>query len=137
MNIKKGIRARKKFWSSGASLHAKIFVFDRKAIFVGSANLAPRSRYINTELGIVVESPELAEQVASQFETVTDHDNSFRLELSKTSAANVSEQGSANTIVWIGEEHGREVKYNSEPLSGFRRRIFTIFLSLFAPESML
>lgn len=137
MNITKGIRARKKFGSSGASLHAKTFVFDRKAIFVGSANLDPRSRHLNTELGIVVESPELAEQVASQFETVTGPDNSFRLKLLKSPASDVPEKGSANTIVWIGEENGREVKYNSEPLSGFWRRIFTKFLSLFAPESML
>ncbi len=137
MDIKKGIRARRKFGSSGASLHAKTFVFDRKAIFIGSANLDPRSRHLNTELGIIVESHELADQVATQFEIVTNPDNSFRLELAGTPASNVSEPGSVDTIVWIGEENGKEVKYNSEPLSGFWRKIFTKFLSLFAPESML
>ncbi len=137
MDIKKGIRARKKFGSSGASLHAKTFIFDRKAIFVGSANLDPRSRRLNTELGLIVESPELAEQVASQFEMATHPENSFRLELPGTLTSKVSDPKSVKKIVWIGEENSKEVTYHSEPLSGFWRRIFTKFLSLFAPESML
>jgi putative cardiolipin synthase len=129
MSIKKGINGRKKFGSAGASLHAKTFIFDRKAIFIGSANLDPRSRYLNTELGLVVESPELAEQVALQFETVTNPGDSFRLELPGVPASDRSQSKPVSKIVWIG--------YNSEPLSGFWRRIFTKFLSFFAPESML
>jgi len=34
-------------------------------LFVGSFNLDPRSLYINTELGMVVESPKLAGSMAS------------------------------------------------------------------------
>lgn len=43
-----------------ASLHAKSFVFDRQVLFIGSFNLDPRSAKLNTEIGIVFESPELA-----------------------------------------------------------------------------
>jgi putative cardiolipin synthase len=46
--------------SSGASLHAKTSVFNRKALFVGFANLDPRSGKLNTELGILFQSTQLA-----------------------------------------------------------------------------
>jgi putative cardiolipin synthase len=54
--------------SSGASLHAKTSVFDRKALFVGSANLDPRSGKLNTELGILFRSEPLARGVADWFD---------------------------------------------------------------------
>lgn len=46
--------------SSRASLHAKTFYLDDSTVFVGSFNLDPRSAMLNTELGIVIQSPELA-----------------------------------------------------------------------------
>ena len=42
------------------SLHTKAFVVDRQKLFVGSFNLDPRSAKLNTELGVIIESPELA-----------------------------------------------------------------------------
>jgi len=46
------------------SLHVKTFIFDRKKAFIGSLNLDPRSVYQNTELGVVVEDAEMAEEIA-------------------------------------------------------------------------
>ena len=54
--------------SSGASLHAKTFAVDRRRIFVGSFNLDPRSAALNTESGLVIDSPTLAAGVADAFE---------------------------------------------------------------------
>jgi putative cardiolipin synthase len=54
--------------SSGASLHAKTSVHDRKALFVGSANLDPRSGKLNTELGILFQSEPLAQGLADWFD---------------------------------------------------------------------
>ncbi|WP_281374137.1 phospholipase D-like domain-containing protein [Mycoplana rhizolycopersici] len=48
---------------SRAALHTKAMVFDRKAVFIGSFNLDPRSAVINTEAGLYIESPELAERL--------------------------------------------------------------------------
>ena len=50
-------------------LHAKTVVFDRHVTFVGSFNLDPRSINLNTEMGLLVESEELAEQVAASIES--------------------------------------------------------------------
>ncbi len=45
--------------SSGAfALHAKVFVFDRERAFVGSMNFDRRSLRINTELGLIIDSPQ-------------------------------------------------------------------------------
>ena len=77
-----GAKGRKStFGSSGVSLHAKVFVFDREQVFVGSLNLDPRSVDLNTELGIVVESPVLAGEIARQLEGVLQPANSYRLSL--------------------------------------------------------
>src|SRR5262249_26076544 len=50
---------------SDASLHAKAFATDRARIFVGSFNLDPRSARLNTEMGIVMESPPLASALSN------------------------------------------------------------------------
>jgi putative cardiolipin synthase len=47
-----------------SGLHSKSAVVDRRYAFVGSMNLDPRSANINTEMGVMVDSPELAEDLA-------------------------------------------------------------------------
>lgn len=54
--------------SSASSLHAKTFGVDRRRVFVGSFNLDPRSVRLNTEMGIVVESPAMAARLVEYFE---------------------------------------------------------------------
>jgi putative cardiolipin synthase len=51
--------------SSRASLHAKTFVFDDEHVFIGSFNFDPRSAMLNTEMGLVIHSRELARQVTA------------------------------------------------------------------------
>jgi putative cardiolipin synthase len=50
------------------AIHAKAIVVDRRTVFIGSFNLDQRSIDLNTEMGVVVESPELARQVAGLVE---------------------------------------------------------------------
>jgi putative cardiolipin synthase len=54
--------------SSAASLHAKTFAVDRERIFVGSFNFDPRSAQLNTEMGLVIDSPALASGVSDGFD---------------------------------------------------------------------
>ena len=53
--------------SSRGALHAKTFVLDRQTVFVGSFNFDPRSIKLDTQNGIVIRSPELADQAACLF----------------------------------------------------------------------
>ena len=48
-----------------AGLHAKTYAVDGRAIFVGSFNLDPRSSKLNTEMGLIIESPTLASRLAA------------------------------------------------------------------------
>ena len=118
---------RQRFGSSGASLHAKVFIVDREQVFVGSLNLDPRSLDLNTELGFIVESRELAEILARQFSELIRPAYAYRLVLEPPDG----------DLLWISEENGREVRFTRDPDVGFWRRFSTWFLSFFAPESLL
>jgi cardiolipin synthase C len=48
-----------------AGLHAKTYTLDGRALFVGSFNMDPRSSLLNTEMGLVIESPSLAAQLSA------------------------------------------------------------------------
>ncbi|MGD9700099.1 MULTISPECIES: phospholipase D family protein [unclassified Acinetobacter] len=50
---------------SRSSLHAKLMAIDEKQVFIGSFNLDPRSAYLNTEIGVLLDSPNLAKAVHS------------------------------------------------------------------------
>ena len=62
------------------SFHSKYMVFDDELVYVGSMNLDPRSVAINTELGVVLRSRQLAGELRSSFETLLHPDNSWRVE---------------------------------------------------------
>ena len=55
---------------SRASLHAKLVIVDDRVISIGSMNLDQRSLLQNTEVALVIHSPELAGQVARQVRAV-------------------------------------------------------------------
>jgi putative cardiolipin synthase len=57
-----------RFGSSGASLHAKTFAVDGARIFVGSFNFDPRSTTLNTEMGVLIDSPTMANGLHAAFD---------------------------------------------------------------------
>jgi len=116
--------------SSGASLHAKAVVVDRKSVLIGSMNLDPRSRVSNTEVAVLAESTVLGEQFGTLFEEATSPDQAFRVEL--------TEPGNENApLVWVGHEEGNVVRYTSEPLASWWRRFISSVLGALAPEELL
>jgi len=121
---KKGVEG-----SSKASLHTKSFVFDRTEVFIGSLNLDPRAVLHNTEIGVVIKVPEIAEEMATWFDQNIDQ-IAYRLELKKTK--NGYEQ-----LYWHGWEKGKPVVYMHEPHTGFWRRFGIGFMSIWPIESQL
>ena len=61
------------------ALHAKLFVFDRQRLFVGSMNFDERSKRLNTELGLLLDSSDLALQTFTRFDHMIQPDNSYLL----------------------------------------------------------
>lgn len=66
--------------SSRATLHAKFFIIDQRYLFVGSANLDPRSALLNTEIGAIYDSPAMAEDFVSGLRQL-DSDGFWELKL--------------------------------------------------------
>jgi len=65
--------------SKAFGLHAKYIIIDRRHTFVGSLNLDPRSIYINTEMGIIIDSATLAAAAAQEFEEELKPENSWQV----------------------------------------------------------
>ncbi|GAA5175655.1 phospholipase D family protein [Niveibacterium umoris] len=115
--------------ASRASLHAKTFVFDRRTVFIGSLNLDARSVQLNTEIGLLCESADLAETIASGLERGIDK-VAWRLAL-------VADETGRQRLVWIeqGAEGSRTL--TEEPETGVLRRLGVWFLGLLPIESQL
>ena len=64
-----------------AGLHTKALVVDREYVYIGSLNLDPRSIRLNTEMGMIVASPEFAEVVAAIAERDMAPANSWHVRL--------------------------------------------------------
>ncbi len=60
-------------------LHTKAMVIDRRRAFVGSMNLDPRSEVINSEMGVIIDSPALAENLARRMERDMDGANAWQV----------------------------------------------------------
>lgn len=59
---------RRRLRTEGRSLHAKTIGVDGRQVYVGSANFDPRSAHLNTEMGLLIDSPELAKALATSFD---------------------------------------------------------------------
>ncbi len=60
------------------ALHAKSMVIDDEKIFIGTFNLDPRSANLNTEVGVLIESKELARQLTRSIARDIRPENSWR-----------------------------------------------------------
>ena len=106
------------------SLHAKLFVFDRKRLFVGSMNFDQRSMHLNTEIGLIIDSPELAQQAATRFEAMVSPPNSYEVVLRAGDGIGSPQLG------WRTEEGGKIVEYDTEPARSNGQRFGLKLLSL-------
>ncbi len=110
---------------SAASLHAKTFSADRTHVFIGSFNFDPRSAHLNTEMGIVIRSPELARRVADAFDNaIPERAYEPRLD-------------GAGNLYWIERRGGSQVRHATEPGTALWQRLAVRVLSLLPIEWLL
>jgi putative cardiolipin synthase len=112
--------------SSSAGLHAKTFAVDRGRIFVGSFNFDPRSARLNTEMGLVIDSPTLARQLAEAFDTTIP---------SVAYEVRIASDGSS--LEWIERTGSGEVRYATEPATTWVKRSTVNLLSILPIEWLL
>lgn len=115
--------------SSRSSLHTKSLVFDREKVFIGSFNFDPRSAWLNTELGLVIDSKPVALRVAEMTERAMDPAFSHQLSL-KTADKKTS-------IVWTSRTERGENVSETEPNTSWWKRRWVDFLMLLPIEAHL
>ncbi|MCY1355377.1 Cardiolipin synthase C [compost metagenome] len=67
--------------SGFVGLHSKGMVVDRERVYIGSMNFDPRSAALNTEMGVVVTSPGLADDLVAVIRRDMQPANSWRVAL--------------------------------------------------------
>ena len=123
-------------FDSDARLHTKAFIFDREAVFIGSLNLDPRSIDINTEMGIVFHSPEMAKEMADTLDA-EGLEHLYELKLVKSPAESKGEfTVYTSSIEWLERIDGKTIRHTSEPGVDLWDR-FILFFSGLLPESQI
>jgi putative cardiolipin synthase len=107
------------------TLHSKVAVVDGESVFIGSFNLDPRSLYINTEMGLVVESTELATSMATSI-TIALPKTAYKLNLRRNGG-----------LKWTYQNDGVQQTSTTEPHAGFWRRVKTRLLSYLPIEGQM
>lgn len=108
-----------------SSLHAKFFDVDGK-VFIGSFNFDPRSAHLNTEVGLVVESDHLQNQITTLLD---EHMLQVAYQLKLDTDGN---------IIWYEhKENGEIIKHHHDPESTKFQRFTMNFVSYFPVEWMM
>ena len=114
------------FGASLGRLHAKLVVIDRKVAFIGSMNLDPRSATINTELGAVINSPQLARELLRVID-IDRLQSAYRVRLRKDGRG----------LEWYSDDGEKEMILYAEPDASSWLRFKQWLLSPFVPEELL
>lgn len=107
------------------ALHAKLFVFDQSSVFIGSMNFDQRSYRINTEVGLIIDSPVLAQQTAARFEAMIDPQAAYTLQLRRP------DSGTHERLSWQTTIDGAQVEFYREPTRRAWQRDVGRLLALF------
>jgi putative cardiolipin synthase len=108
-----------------ATLHTKAFIVDRKELFIGSFNFDPRSANINTELGVIINAPEMAAFLADVVEQALA-ENTFEVIL--------NEKGQ---LRWRAIDDGQEYLLAKEPQTSWGQRFMAGFYRILPIRSLL
>ncbi len=113
--------------ASGApfALHAKAYVFDERMVLLGSANLDPRSLELNTEIGLLIDSPEIAREVIRRFDGFASSARSYRVV--------VAPESNSRAMEWHTEVDGQRVYWSHEPDTTLWQRIKSDLYTLLVP----
>ena len=113
----------------GVSLHAKALVVDRTSVFIGSMNMDQRSKLLNTEMGVIVDSPALADAVADFFRRATTSEAAYSVRLGGAD--------SSGPLVWSSSVNGEIRTFTSEPGATITQRLEVILVRLLPLEELL
>ncbi len=126
--VKESLKVKGRFGAGKvAGLHAKTYAVDGERIFVGSFNFDQRSAKLNTEMGIVIDSPLFARLLGELFDTSVP-ELAYEVRLAPGS----------DDLVWIERSAaGVETRYDVDPETDAAKRFKVEFLSILPIEWLL
>jgi len=134
----KASRSLRRSEKAKSGLHAKTYIFDREEVFIGSFNFDQRSAYINTEVGIIYQIPEMAQLIAKSTFDIAVNEHAYRVVLEiKNEKDEYDMDEIIETVVWIETRNGKEYRYTTEPGTSGWRRFNEDFFSILPIESQL
>jgi putative cardiolipin synthase len=107
------------------TLHSKIAIVDQSRVFIGSFNLDPRSLYLNTEMGLVVESPSLSGTMSAGIRSSLA-EIAYQLKLSPK-----------GRLQWLLRAASGDEVITTEPKTTWWRRFRTRLMSFLPIESQM
>jgi cardiolipin synthase C len=96
--------------SSDASLHAKTFGVDGNRVFVGSFNFDQRSIHLNTEMGMVIDSPALATRLTETLDRTLP---------TRAYEVKLDDRGS---VIWLERRGDQVIRHDKEPGTSWFKR---------------
>ena len=114
------------FRSSFGALHAKVAVADRRWLMVGSLNMDGRSARSNTELGLVIDSADLAEEAMA---LMNEH---WSLSHYRLRLAEVDQH-----VEWVAPGSDNSTVHHAEPNVSWFKRLRLGFMSMLISEDLL
>lgn len=125
LKVSRGVRMAR-LGDAVGRLHAKAVVIDREIVFVGSFNFDHRSATHNTELGLIVFSPALAQQALGLLDGL-QREGALRLRL----------RADGGGIEWLARSADGTEDRRAEPDAGWWRRLLLELVGPFVPEDLL
>lgn len=116
--------------SSGGSLHAKAIVVDRHWVLMGSMNLDPRSRRLNTEVALQTDSAAIGGQLATLFDESITPDQVWQAVLVQPGDAH-------SAVAWKGLVDGQPSIEFDEPGASAWRQWSATLLGWLIDEELL
>ncbi len=98
-----------------ATMHTKAYIVDRKQVFIGSFNFDPRSAFLNTECGVLIESPYLGKLLGERIDAEI---------IEQTWQVYLDDNG---RLRWRGIENGDEGVHTTEPMATFGQKFTAAF----------
>ncbi|MGE5150148.1 MAG: hypothetical protein ACM3II_08515, partial [Rhodospirillaceae bacterium] len=88
-----------------------------------------RSFHLNTEIGILIDSPEIARQALARFDAITIPANSYAVKLTTLLGD--------PAVEWVTEENGKLVTLGEEPGHAFLRELLVGAVSILPIDEQL
>jgi cardiolipin synthase C len=105
------------------ALHGKMYVFDRRRVFLGSWNYDQRSLRINTEIGVLIDSPPIAGEVLHRFEEMVSPKAAYQVVIDPDART-------PPRLLWKTELNQQPQPLTAEPARGWWQRVKARMLGL-------